>query len=145
MTTTKPTVGILGASGYAGGELLRLLARHPNLEVAWAAGDRQRGQPLAGRYPGLRAAYGDLSFCSLDEGLDKRADVLFLALPHGSAAAVVPRALERGSLLIVDEASMMSVADLAAIVALARRLAVIMHRIWVDGTEFRWTREAAAA
>jgi hypothetical protein len=33
----------------------------------------------------------------------------------------------------------------AAIVALARRLAVIMHRIWVDGTEFRWTREAAAA
>ena len=32
-----------------------------------------------------------------------------------------------------------------AIVALARRLAVIMHRIWVDGTEFRWTREQAAA
>jgi transposase len=32
-----------------------------------------------------------------------------------------------------------------AIVALARRLAVIMHRIWVDGTEFRWTREKAAA
>ena len=32
-----------------------------------------------------------------------------------------------------------------AIVALARRLAVIMHRIWVDGTEFRWTRETAAA
>jgi transposase len=32
-----------------------------------------------------------------------------------------------------------------AIVALARRLAVIMHRIWVDGTDFRWTREAAAA
>ena len=31
-----------------------------------------------------------------------------------------------------------------AIVALARRLTVIMHRIWVDGTEFRWTREAAA-
>jgi transposase len=32
-----------------------------------------------------------------------------------------------------------------AVVALARRLAVIMHRIWVDGTEFRWTRQAAAA
>ena len=32
-----------------------------------------------------------------------------------------------------------------AIVALARRLAVIMHRIWIDGTEFRWTREAAVA
>jgi transposase len=35
--------------------------------------------------------------------------------------------------------------DEKAIVALARRLAVIMHRIWVDGTEFRWTREQAAA
>ena len=32
-----------------------------------------------------------------------------------------------------------------AIVALARRLAVILHRIWVDGTDFRWTRDAAAA
>jgi hypothetical protein len=32
-----------------------------------------------------------------------------------------------------------------AIVALARRLAVIMHRIWIDGTEFKWTREALAA
>jgi hypothetical protein len=35
--------------------------------------------------------------------------------------------------------------DEKAIMALARRLAVIMHRIWVDGTEFQWTREAAAA
>ena len=71
MTSAKRTAGVLGASGYAGGELLRLLARHPGLQVAWAAGDRQRGQPLADRYPGLRAAYGELAFCSLEEGLDK--------------------------------------------------------------------------
>jgi glycosyltransferase involved in cell wall biosynthesis len=97
----KRTVGILGASGYAGAELLRLLAGHPALQVAWAAGDRQRGQPLAGRYPGLRAAYGELAFCSVDEGLDKGADVLFLALPHGSAAAVVTRALAAAALVVV--------------------------------------------
>jgi N-acetyl-gamma-glutamyl-phosphate reductase len=101
MLETKRTAGVLGASGYAGAELLRLLAGHPGLQVAWAAGDRQRGQPLAARYPGLRAAYGDLAFCSLDEGLDKGADVLFLALPHGSAAAVAARALA-GAALVVD-------------------------------------------
>ncbi|HYT27248.1 MAG TPA: N-acetyl-gamma-glutamyl-phosphate reductase [Actinomycetota bacterium] len=80
------TVGILGASGYAGAELLRLLARHPHLEVAWAAGDRTAGQLLAERYPGLADAYGDLAFCTADEGLDKGADALFLALPHGDSA-----------------------------------------------------------
>jgi N-acetyl-gamma-glutamyl-phosphate reductase len=94
------TAGILGASGYAGAELLRLLARHPGLEVVWAAGDQAAGQPLAARYPGLRAAYGELAFCSLDEGLDKGADVLFLALPHGRAATIDPAALRAG--LLVD-------------------------------------------
>jgi N-acetyl-gamma-glutamyl-phosphate reductase len=92
--------GILGASGYAGAELLRLLARHPGLQVAWAAGDQAAGQPIAARYPGLRAAYGELSFCSLEEGLEKGADVLFLALPHGRAATIDPAAL--GARLLVD-------------------------------------------
>ena len=59
--------------GYAGAELLRLLARHPDLEVAWAAGDQAAGQPLVSRYPGLRAAYGELAFCSVDEGLEPTA------------------------------------------------------------------------
>jgi N-acetyl-gamma-glutamyl-phosphate reductase len=98
---TTRNVGILGASGYAGAELLRLLAGHPQLEVAWAAGDQAAGQPLVSRYPGLRAAYGDLAFCSVDEGLDKGAEVLFMALPHGWAAAVAPRALT-GSALVID-------------------------------------------
>jgi hypothetical protein len=45
----------------------------------------------------------------------------------------------------VKETSICIVDDTGRIVALARRLAVIMHRIWVDGTEFRWAREQAAA
>jgi N-acetyl-gamma-glutamyl-phosphate reductase len=100
MPSASRTAGVLGASGYAGAELLRLLARHPDLEVAWAAGDASAGQPLAARYPGLRAAYGDLAFCSVDEGLAKGADLLFCALPHGRAAELAPRALAAAGVVV---------------------------------------------
>ncbi len=94
------TVGVVGASGYAGAELLRLLARHPDLRVAWAAGDSTAGQPVAARYPGLAFAYGELALCTVDEGLDKGADVLFLALPHMRAAALAARALAAAALVV---------------------------------------------
>jgi N-acetyl-gamma-glutamyl-phosphate reductase len=94
------TVGILGASGYAGAELLRLLARHPDLQVAWASGESAAGQPLAARYPGLAAAHGDLSFCTAREGLDKGADVLFMALPHGESATIAAAALGSAGLVV---------------------------------------------
>ncbi len=94
------SVGVLGASGYAGAELLRLLARHPDLEVSWAAGDSTAGQPLAARYPGLAAAYGELTFCSVEEGLDKGADAVFMALPHGRSAAVASSALAVADLVV---------------------------------------------
>jgi N-acetyl-gamma-glutamyl-phosphate reductase len=94
------TAGVLGASGYAGAELLRLLARHPDLEVTWATGDSTAHQAVAARYPGLTAAYGELTFRSLEEGLEKGADVLFLALPHGRAAAVAPRVLDSASVVV---------------------------------------------
>ncbi|HJW58727.1 MAG TPA: N-acetyl-gamma-glutamyl-phosphate reductase, partial [Actinomycetota bacterium] len=98
--TSSRNVGVLGASGYAGAELLRLLARHPDLDVAWAAGEQAAGQPLHSRYPGLRAAYGELAFCSVSEGLEKGADVLFCALPHGRAAELAPRALAAAGLVV---------------------------------------------
>jgi N-acetyl-gamma-glutamyl-phosphate reductase len=100
LMTSFRNVGVLGASGYAGAELLRLLARHPDLDVAWAAGDQAAGQPLVSRYPGLRAAYGELAFCSVEEGLEKGADVLFCALPHGRAAELAPRALAAAGLVV---------------------------------------------
>jgi N-acetyl-gamma-glutamyl-phosphate reductase len=98
---TAITAGVLGASGYAGAELLRLLARHPDLRVSWAAGDSSAGEPVAARYPGLTHAYGDLAFCTVDEGLAKGADVLFAALPHGRAAALAAR-LGAAAGLMVD-------------------------------------------
>src|SRR5918996_6155203 len=97
---TSPTVGVLGPPGSAGAGLLRLLARHPRLEVAWAAGDQAAALPLHARYPGLRAAYRELAFCSVDEGLDKGADVLFCALPHGRAAELAGRALGAAGLVV---------------------------------------------
>ena len=108
------TVGVLGASGYAGAELLRLLARHPDLEVIWAAGDSTAHQAVASRYPGLAAAYGDLTFCSMEEGLDKGADVLFMALPHGQAAAVAARVLDAPRRLVVDLSADFRLRDAAA-------------------------------
>jgi N-acetyl-gamma-glutamyl-phosphate reductase len=98
---TSITAGVLGASGYAGAEVLRLLARHPSLRVAWAAGDASAGQPVAGRYPSLAHAYGDLAFCTVDEGLGKGAEVLFAALPHGHAAKLAGR-LGAAAGLVVD-------------------------------------------
>ena len=93
--------GVLGASGYAGAEVLRLLAGHPSLRVSWAAGDASAGEPVASRYPGLSRAYGDLGFCTVDEGLAKGADVLFAALPHGRAAGLAGR-LGAAAGLVVD-------------------------------------------
>jgi N-acetyl-gamma-glutamyl-phosphate reductase len=108
------TAGVLGASGYAGAELLRLLARHPHLRVVWAAADSAAHQPVAARYPGLAAAYGELDFCSMEEGLSKGADVLFLALPHGQAAAVAARLLEARPRLVVDLSADFRLRDPAA-------------------------------
>ena len=100
LMTSMRNAGVLGASGYAGAELLRLLAGHPDLDVAWAAGDQAAGQPLVSRYPGLRAAYGELAFCTVDEGLEKGADVIFCALPHGRSAEVAARALAAAAVVV---------------------------------------------
>ena len=74
---------IVGASGYVGGELLRLLIGHPQIEVAQATSQRLAGQFVHSTHPNLRGVT-KLKFVPL-EGLEA-CDVLFLALPHGSAA-----------------------------------------------------------
>ena len=82
------TVGILGASGYAGAELLRLVAGHPELELVAAGADTQAGTPVAEVYPNL-AAYHDLVFALMDVDAVDALDVVF-ALPHGAPQALVP-------------------------------------------------------
>lgn len=94
------TVGIVGASGYAGAELLRLIAAHPNLELAWATGDTQAGTAVTELYPSLLAAYGDLKFRSYDPADADGLDVVFLALPHGKSQEYVPDLRKRAKLVI---------------------------------------------
>ncbi len=83
-------VGIIGASGFLGNELLRLVAGHPDLHLAVAIGDSTAGTLVADSYPGLAAAYGDLRYAAYDPGAVAGLDVVLLALPHGQSQGLVP-------------------------------------------------------
>src|SRR4029077_2603454 len=90
------TIGIVGASGYTGAELLRLAAGHPSLEVAWATGDTQAGTPVADLYPSLAAAYPALAFDRFDMAHLAGVDLVFFALPHGESQRLAAEALDAG-------------------------------------------------
>ena len=92
---TRMRVGIVGASGYTGAELLRLAAGHPELEVVLATGDTQAGTALADLYPSLRPVYGDLTFAEYTPEAVDGLDVVFCGLPHGASQAIVPEVKER--------------------------------------------------
>jgi len=74
---------ILGASGYVGGELLRLLATHPQLVPAKVFGDSKAGQPLGAVHPNLAAAYPEALVERFGDGALGGIDIVFAALPHG--------------------------------------------------------------
>jgi N-acetyl-gamma-glutamyl-phosphate reductase len=93
-------VGIDGASGYAGAELLRLCAGHPELEVVLAGADSQAGQPVASLYPSLAGAYSSLSYSKLRADDLDGLDVVFLALPHGESQSLAPALVGRVGLLV---------------------------------------------
>jgi N-acetyl-gamma-glutamyl-phosphate reductase len=81
-------VGIIGASGYTGAELARLIARHPSFALAYATGDTQAGTPAADLYPNLAAAYPDLVFETFDPDRAAGLDLVFLGLPHDASMAM---------------------------------------------------------
>ena len=84
------SVGIIGASGFTGAELLRLIAAHPDLDVRIATGDSQAGSRAADLYPSLAAAYPSLVYRTYDPAEVAGLDVVFLGLPHGASQAIVP-------------------------------------------------------
>src|SRR4051794_17760446 len=86
-------IGIIGASGFTGAELLRLCASQPDVEVALAPGDTQAGTAVASLYPSLAAAYPDLVFSPYDPAAVSGLDLVFCALPHGSTQTVVAEIL----------------------------------------------------
>lgn len=98
------SVGVLGASGFAGAELLRLLAAHPEFDVRVAGADSQAGTKVADLYPNLAAAYPRLTYEAAGAAECAGLDLVFLGLPHGLSQGIVPEL--RGTVKwIVDAAS----------------------------------------
>ncbi len=83
-------VGIIGASGYTGAELLRLCAQHPEFDVVYATGDTQAGTAASALYPSLAAQYPALMFAEFDPAMAEGLDVVFLGLPHEASLALAP-------------------------------------------------------
>jgi N-acetyl-gamma-glutamyl-phosphate reductase len=79
-------VAVAGASGYAGGELVRLIAGHPELDLVAATAHSQAGTPLGAVHPQLTGL--DVTLGATDAATLSDADLVFLALPHGQSAAL---------------------------------------------------------
>lgn len=92
-------VGIVGGTGYTGVELLRLLARHPDVEVSVITSRGQAGMPVADMFPSLRG-HLDVAFSEPELDSLKACDVVFFATPHGAAMPMVPPLLEAGCRVI---------------------------------------------
>jgi N-acetyl-gamma-glutamyl-phosphate reductase len=87
---------ILGASGYVGGELLRLLAAHPRLAPKKLFGQSKAGQKLGGVHPHLAAAYPDTVVECFEEAALDGIDLVFAALPHGHSQRIAATILDKG-------------------------------------------------
>ncbi len=90
-------IGIVGASGYTGAELLRLASGHPSLEVSVATSREFAGRPIAEVYPNLSTR---LAFSELDVGILEDLDLVFLALPHGASMELGARLQKAGTACI---------------------------------------------
>ncbi len=88
-------VGIVGISGYGGGEGLRLIANHPAFELVYAAGESSAGSKLVTRFPGVAPKLAELVIAKWDPSDLPPLDVLFASLPTGAAKEALARVPER--------------------------------------------------
>lgn len=89
-------VGIIGASGYGGVQLVRLLKDHPHIEVVYLGGESSAGKPFSDIYPHLAHCI-DLKIEAIDlDIIAERCQVVFLSLPNGLACEMAPKLLEKG-------------------------------------------------
>ena len=94
------SVGIIGASGFTGAELLRICATHPHFEVKYATGDSQAGTLARSLYPSLAATYPNLVFEEFEIDKALACDVLFLGLPHEASLELVPQLVNKVKLVV---------------------------------------------
>ena len=91
--------GIVGAAGFAGIELVRLVLRHPDLELVVATSNELAGTRVADEYPGFAGAT-DLAFATHDDPALDACELVFLAVPHTAALAMAPRLVAGGATVI---------------------------------------------
>ena len=109
---SKQRVAVVGASGYVGLELLRILLRHPHFEVAAVTSEQRAGERLGDAFPSLRGLL-DLPLEAADPAaLAGRCDLAFTALPHGASAPAVAR-LRQGGVPVVDLSADFRLSDAA--------------------------------
>lgn len=94
--TRKVSASVVGATGYAGGELIRLLAAHPNVEIASLHARDREDEPLANTFPGLAPLHLTVTGGEPEPGVD----VAFLALPGGQSASLAVRLAAQGTTVI---------------------------------------------
>jgi N-acetyl-gamma-glutamyl-phosphate reductase len=112
MSTDTLRVAVLGASGYTGLEVLRLVLRHPRLTLAIATSEQRAGVPVGDAFPALRALT-DVRFEALDAAsVPGRADVAFSCL-HAGVAALAVTTLRKAGLPVVDLSADFRFSDLA--------------------------------
>lgn len=97
---TMFNVGVIGASGYTGAELLRLCAQHPQFNVVYATGDSQAGTLASALYPSLAVAYPNLVFDEFNIERAAQCDIVFLGLPHEVSLQIVPQLHQRVRLVV---------------------------------------------
>lgn len=93
-------VGIIGATGYVGFEISRLLQRHPNFEITSLVSQSFVGQKFSDVYPSLRGIL-DIECISMDlDVICETSDIVITALPHGLSSEIVPKLLEKGKKVV---------------------------------------------
>ena len=103
--------GIVGGTGYTGVELLRLLAQHPDVELAAITSRKEAGMPVADMFPSLRGRVS-LAFSSPEEAPLKSCDVVFFATPNGVAMQQTRELLDAG-VKVIDLAADFRITDIA--------------------------------
>ncbi|NLX64584.1 MAG: N-acetyl-gamma-glutamyl-phosphate reductase [Clostridiaceae bacterium] len=93
-------LGIIGATGYVGAEIVRLLALRDDIKITTVVSNSFAGQPFSNIYPSLRGIYDNICDALDMDEISEKADYFITALPHGVSASIIPGLLERGKRVI---------------------------------------------